>query len=405
MNLASQQVEPVITDEMIPSGFRFASDTIGIKASGKPDLTLIVADERCSAAGVYTTNLIHAASIDWNRSLPLERGMRGLVINSGNANACTGERGEKDNARMAALAASATGDVDDAFFVMSTGVIGHFLPMEKLEKGIPSVATKLAAGADPFHRAARGIMTTDQFMKVAFRTIELKSGKVRIAAMAKGAGMIGPRMATMLAVILTDAKVSSSDLKQSLAIAADASFNCISVEGHMSTNDSMVVMASGKVDVQANELKQFQHALTEACIELAKLIPTDGEGAKHLIAIDVQGAQSNDDARKIADCIANSPLVKTAITGNDPNWGRIVSAAGYAGVSFDPKQVDLELCGFKIFEAGQPTKYVAADVSREMGRSAEVKVLLTVGSGPGRAHHWTSDLTCEYVTFNSDYTT
>lgn len=389
----------------VPGGFRYAGIACGIKKSGKDDLALVIADRPCAAAGVYTTNLIHAASIDWNRGLDPSRGMRGVVVNSGNANACTGDRGVADNARLASLAAAALDDDPRAFFVMSTGVIGHFLPMEKLEAGIPKVVAELAAGEEAFLRAATGIMTTDAFRKTASKQVEFRGGTVTIAGMCKGAGMIGPKMATMLAVVTTDAAIDSAELEAELRWAADRSFNCISVEGHMSTNDSLVLLASGLVPIAADERGRFREALVELCIELATLIPKDGEGAKHLIEIRVTGAADDTDARRIAEAIANSPLVKTAITGNDPNWGRIVSAAGYAGATFDPAVTRLVLCGRLLFDAGQPTAFDAADTSAAMRDSSTVTIDLSVGNGPGEARHWTSDLTVHYVEFNSEYTT
>ena len=325
-SLASSRPNVTISDDMIPAGFRFASAPIGIKASGKPDLTLVVADGRVAAAGVYTTNLIHAASIDWNRAAPIEQGMRGLVINSGNANACTGVRGEQDNARMAALAGASVGDDPQSFFVMSTGVIGHFLPMGKLESGIPSVAKSLSAGAVAFEAAARGIMTTDQFMKVAFRSLETASGTVRIAAMAKGAGMIGPKMATMLAVVTTDAALGSAELHRALKVAADASFNCISVEGHMSTSDALVCFASGKVTLTDSEKAAFQEALTEACIELAKLIQRNAG----------VGASQHHDA------LAHSFGPGVSVAGHDSGCGLEFSQNGVdgigAGAGYQPQE-------------------------------------------------------------------
>lgn len=389
----------------LPAGFRYSGLCCGIKRSGKDDLALIVADERVASAGVYTTNLVHAASIDWNRAAPRHLGMRGVVVNSGNANACTGARGVADNARLAALAAQTLGESPEAFFVMSTGVIGHFLPMTKLEEGMPRATAALAAGQEAFRRAATAITTTDQFIKIASYSFAARRGPVSLVGMGKGAGMIGPNMATMLAIVTTDADLSHDALQADLAYAANRSFNCISVEGHMSTNDSLVVLASGRVPLDADERVAFREALTEVCIALAKQIPDDGEGATHLVELRVSGAIDDNAARQIAQTVANSPLVKTALLGNDPNWGRIVSAAGYAGVPLDPAQVSLTLHGHLIFQAGTPTAFDAKQVHETMKANRELKIELVVGQGPGHCRFWTSDLTVDYVRFNSEYTT
>ena len=217
--------------------------------------------------------------------------------------------------------------------------------------------------------------------------------------------MIGPNMATMLAIVTTDADLSHDALQADLAYAANRSFNCISVEGHMSTNDSLVVLASGRVPLDADERIAFREALTEVCIALAKQIPDDGEGATHLVELHVSGAADETAARQIAQTVANSPLVKTALLGNDPNWGRIVSAAGYAGVPLDPAQVSLTLHGHLIFQAGTPTTFDAKEVHETMKANRELKIELVVGQGPGHCRFWTSDLTVDYVRFNSEYTT
>ncbi len=246
---------------------------------------------------------------------------------------------------MAQLAASACGAGPDQALVMSTGIIGVFLPMDKITAGIRAAAARLGSDEASFLLAARGITTTDKSHKIASRMLELGGRTIRLAGMCKGAGMIGPRMATMLAVVLTDAALTVADAQASLVAAVEDSFNCISVEGHMSTNDTLLLLASGAACAQplaGADLARFQETLREVCIELAKQIPDDGEGATHLVTIDVQGTATRDDAFRIAKTVAESALVKTAIAGGDPNWGRIVSAAGYAGVPFDPARVSLE---------------------------------------------------------------
>lgn len=393
---------------MLPSGFKFSGVTSGIKPSGSPDLALIVCEQPTVAAGVYTSNLIHAANIDWNRSITPTDRFRALVVNSGNANACTGDQGIEDNRQMAAEAAGAIGCDAKQVCVLSTGIIGRHLPMERVVAGIGSANDCLGTSNEHFEAASRAILTTDKENKTAHRSFQLKDKTVNIVGMAKGAGMIGPRMATMLAVICTDAKISSTNAQIVLTVAADASFNRISVEGHMSTSDAMLLIASGagEAEIDSPECVQtFSRHLNELCVELARQIPADGEGATHLIEIRVTGAKTDADADKIARSIAASSLVKTAIAGNDPNWGRIVSAAGYCGVDIAAEDVALTLNGHPVFSAGQPLAFDARTVSHSIRDSFDTSVELVVGSGPGKAVHWTSDLTVDYVRFNSEYTT
>jgi glutamate N-acetyltransferase/amino-acid N-acetyltransferase len=257
--------------------------------------------------------------------------------------------------------------------------------------------------------AARGILTTDRSPKVGEAWSGAEPNRVlRVTGMAKGAGMIGPRMATMLAVLMTDVALTPHDAQAALAAAAEDSFNCISVEGHMSTNDTVLLLASGAATgepLAGTDLANFQTLLTELCIELAKKIPDDGEGATHLICIEVGGCQTREEADRIARAVAYSALVKTAIAGGDPNWGRIVSAAGYAGVAFDPAQVSLRLNGHLLYEHGAPAAFQAKTVSAAIKSQRETSIVLNVGPGPARCRHWTSDLTVDYVNFNALYTT
>jgi glutamate N-acetyltransferase/amino-acid N-acetyltransferase len=312
---------------------------------------------------------------------------------------------------MARAAATAVGASEQQALVMSTGVIGVFLPMDKITAGATAAAARLGSDEPSFLSAARGILTTDQGMKIASRSLSIGGREIRLAGMCKGAGMIGPNMATMLGIVTTDAALSPADAQTVLKAAVNESFNCISVEGHMSTNDTVLLLASGKAGersgfrIQGAELDQFRAALTELCIELARQIPDDGEGASHLITIDVNGARSRDDARRIAQTIANSALVKTAVAGGDPNWGRIVSAAGYAGVPFDPAGVGLVLNGHELYAAGAPVAFDAKTVSAAIKASRETSIVLTLCEGPASIRFWTSDLNVEYVRFNADYTT
>lgn len=393
----------------IPQGFRVAGVACGIKAEvGKEDLTLIVCDEVGVAAGVYTQNLVVAPSVTQNRAKTPHENFRVVVVNSGNANACTGERGDQDCREMGRLAAAAIGGTEDQALVMSTGIIGHFLPMEKVQAGITAAAKQLGTDNDAFDSAVRGITTTDKFLKTANRSISLSGKSVQVTAMGKGAGMIGPNMATMLCAVMTDAKLDAATAQSLLSDAVDKSFNCISVEGHTSTSDMVLLLASGKsnVGIESDDDRQaMQEAIDEVCIEVAKLIPSDGEGATHLVTIDVAGCRSRDEAHRIAKTVAESGLVRTAITGNDPNWGRIVSAAGYAGVTFDPANVSLKINDTLIYEAGMPVEYDEKSVSESMRDNHEVRLELTVGTGSESIRFWGSDLTVDYVTFNSEYTT
>ena len=392
-----------------PAGFRLSGVHCGVKRNpAKLDLALIVADRPAVAAGVYTQNLVHAAPVALDRQRTPGDAIRAVVVNSGNANACTGERGTSDARRMAQLAAEACGADEGQVLVLSTGVIGEFLPMDRIEAGISAAAEQLAADATSLELAARGMMTTDTVHKLAGRSVAIGGSAVQITGMAKGAAMIGPRMATMLAVLLTDAAIAPEVAQQALAGAVDESFNSISVEGHMSTNDSVLLLASGASGgepLAGKDLRAFRDALAEVCVELARAIVSDGEGATHLIVIDVEGCAARCDAHRIASTVANSPLVKTAITGGDPNWGRIVSAAGYAGVPLDAGRIDLDLNGFTLYRQGAPVAFNADEVSDSIRANRETSIVLRFGEGDARARYWTTDLTAEYVRLNAAYHT
>lgn len=394
---------------VLPRGFRVAGVHCGIKKDpAKEDLSLFVADHPVVAAGVYTQNLVFAAPVAVDRERTPSENMRVVVVNSGNANACTGEQGLHDARTMCQRAAEACGAVAEQAVVMSTGVIGVFLNMERITQGISAAATRLGTGPESLLAATRGIMTTDNGPKIAGRTLSVGGRTIQLTGVCKGAAMIGPRMATMLCLIMTDAKLSRTDAQRCLSAAVDDSFNCVSVEGHMSTNDTVLLLASGEAGGEplvGTDLARFQSALDELCIELAKMIPNDGEGSTHLITIDVRGCASRDAAYRIAKTVAESSLVKTAITGADPNWGRIVSAAGYAGVPFDPRGVQLVVNGHLLFREGSPVAFDAKTVSAAMRDSRETQVDLSFSEGTSSLRFWTSDLTVDYVRFNSEYTT
>lgn len=393
----------------VPQGFKLAGVHCGIKKNpAKEDLTLIVCPAGAVAAGVYTQNLVYAAPVALDRQRTPSADIRVVVVNSGNANACTGERGMRDAQEMARLAAVAVGAEEQQALVMSTGVIGVFLPMEKVAAGALTAAGRLGNDEEAFLSAARGILTTDKGMKVAGREIEIRGQIIRLTGMCKGAGMIGPNMATLLAVVMTDAALVPADAQAALQAAADESFNCISVEGHMSTNDTMLLLASAgatSVPLVGQDLEKFRCALRDVSIDLARQIPDDGEGSGHLISVHIAGCRTRGEARQIAQAVANSALVKTAIAGGDPNWGRIVSAAGYAGVPFDPAGVDLSVNGHKLYERGSPVAFDAKTVSTSIRETRETSIDLTLREGPAEIRFWTSDLNVNYVRFNADYTT
>jgi glutamate N-acetyltransferase/amino-acid N-acetyltransferase len=393
----------------IPHGFRLAGMYCGVKRDkSRNDLALIVSDRPATAAGVYTSNLVCAAPVTLDRSRTPSERMRAVVVNSGNANACTGERGLRDAAEMARLAAEACGAQPDEALVLSTGVIGEFLPLDKIGPGIQAVARLLGSDEAALLAAARGMMTTDTVEKLSSRTLSLGGRTVQITGMCKGAAMIGPNMATMLGVIMTDAPLAPADAQAMLKAAVDQSFNCVSVEGHMSTNDTVLLLANGAAGgdrLTGKDLQAFAQALDEVCAELARAIPADGEGATHLITLEIAGCATRADAMQIAKTVANSALVKTAIHGADPNWGRIVSAAGYAGVPFQPGGVSLHVNGFQLYQSGAPVKFDAQTVSQSIANQRETLVQLQFSEGSAKLRFWTSDLTAEYVRLNADYHT
>lgn len=381
----------------------------GIKRNpDKLDVSLIVSDQPATAAGVFTQNLVFAAPVKLDRARTPSANIRAVVINSGNANACTGDCGDRDAAHMAELAAAACGANGEQVLVMSTGIIGEFLPMEKIAAGIAAAAARLAADEESLIAAARGMLTTDTRHKLASRVVPSGGRAVRITGMAKGAAMIGPRMATMLGLILTDAPLTPAAAQQALSAAVANSFNCISVDGHMSTNDTVLLLANGAAGgepLSGDDLTQFRQALDQVCTELAKAIPADGEGATHLVTIDVRGCKTREAAHRIAKTIAESPLVKTAVAGADPNWGRIVSAAGYSGVAFDPAGVTLEVNGNRLYQAGSPVAFDAKRVSQSIRDQYETLIEIDFSEGAAAVRFWTTDLTAEYVRLNADYHT
>ena len=388
----------------IPCGFSLAGVHCGIKKNpAKEDLTLVLIDRPATAAGVYTQNKFPAAPVQLDRDRTPSAGIRAVVVNSGNANACTGQRGMEDAMTMCRDVASACSVDPESVLVMSTGVIGNFLPMDAIESGITAVKNLLGNDDEAIRSAARGILTTDSCTKTVHRQWKGAS----LFGIAKGAAMIGPRMATMLSMILTDVQIEPAAAQRLLSAAVEESFHCIHVDGHTSTNDTVLLLASGasNVAVTAETEDDFGKLLTEACSTLARSIPADGEGATHLITIHVRGCGTRDDARKIAHTVADSPLVKTAIAGADPNWGRIVSAAGYADVPFDPAGLELRVNGHLLFAELRPTDFAESEISASIQSAKEVVIDLNFSEGDADARFWTTDLTTEYVRLNADYRT
>ncbi len=393
----------------IPKGFVLAGVHSRIKQDPtKPDVVLFMSETPATGAGVYTQNRICAAPVALDRQRTPSGSIRAIVANSGNANACTGQRGMADAKRMAEMAAALCQAEPQQVLVLSTGIIGEFLPMDKIEQGISAAFVKLGATEACLMSAARGLMTTDLSHKLAGRRVKIGGKTVRIVGMAKGSGMIGPNMATMLCVVLTDAALEPEQAQQLLQSVANETFNCVTVEGHTSTNDTMLMLANGAAVDQppaGADWDTFAAAVKEVCEELARAIAADGEGAGHLVTIDVTGCRNRDDANAIARTIANSPLVKTAIAGADPNWGRIVSAAGYAGVAFNPDGLCLKLNGTLLYENGAPVAFDAEAVSRSMREEHEIHVDLSLSEGAASSRFWTCDLTAEYIRINADYHT
>jgi glutamate N-acetyltransferase/amino-acid N-acetyltransferase len=409
----------------LPTGYRAAGVYSGVKRSdAKLDLSLVVSDRPAVAAGVYTKNLVCAAPVKIDRERTPSDSIRVVAINAGVANACTGDQGDADARQMAAWAAEACGAKAEQALVMSTGVIGAMLPMEKIQAGIRAAADKLGDDAQSLENAARGIMTTDTRPKICGREVTIGGLATRVTGIAKGAAMIGPNMATMLSLVMTDAALRKQDAQSALVDAMEESFHCISVDGHMSTNDTVILLANGAAGAHVGEslrdshsrlgetrplegkaLEDFRTTLFEVCEDLAQSIPADGEGATHLITVEVHGCRSRADALQIGKTIADSPLVKTAIAGADPNWGRIVSAAGYAGVHFDPSKVTLYLNGLLLYERGAPVDFNADSVAKSIAADRDTSIVLILEEGKACARFWTTDLTAEYVRLNADYHT
>lgn len=389
----------IVADLQHVTGFQAGGVSIGLRKSGRPDFAMIVSDTDCTLAAVFTTNQVKAAPVLYNMERLQHNAsrIRAVVTNAANANACTGEQGLMNSRQTAAWVAAELGIEPEQVLVQSTGVIGVQLPMEKFASGIPSAAAALDEGG--WAAAAHAIMTTDTRPKAVSR----QCSGYTITAIAKGSGMIAPNMATMLAMIVTDAHISQPTLQTTLSRVNQVSFNCISVDGDTSTNDTVLLLANGASGVEP-DLAEFEAALTEVCTELAHMIVRDGEGATKFITITVSDAPDDSSAHAIANTIATSPLVKTAFYGSDANWGRIVAAAGRAGVALDPTAFQLWFDALQVVANGTPTDYQEAEAAAIFAQE-EITVHLVVGAGQGQATVWTCDFSHEYVSINADYRT
>jgi glutamate N-acetyltransferase/amino-acid N-acetyltransferase len=387
----------------LPSGYRWGGISCGIRGTeDRGDLAIALSDRPAAVAGAFTQNRVRAAPVWLSESRTPQSQGRGVIVCAGNANACTGEQGHRDALEMADQAARAAGVASETMLVCSTGVIGRPLPMDRIVPGIQRLLPKATATPEGVEAFSRAILTTDTGPKVVVREYE----GVRFLGIAKGAAMIGPNMATMLAFVFSDAGIVPSELNPMVKRAAARTFNCVRVEGHTSTNDTLLAFANGTEPVQSGEaLARFAAGLEAVCAELAQKIAADAEGASHMVTIDVEGCRDDADAYKIACAVADSPLCKTAIFGADPNWGRFVSAAGYAGVPFAEGDLSLWLGGICLYEQGKPLPFEAATASGYLRKNREVHLRLRLNQGTGRATVWTCDLTYDYVKLNADYTT
>lgn len=400
-----------LPEAALPRGYRFAATACGLKKTGALDLAVLSSDATASAAAVFTQNLVTAAPVVvCKKHLAASGGrMRGVVVNAGNANCATGAAGQLAADRTVAEAAERLLCRPEELFVCSTGVIGVALPVEKILRALPNLARNRRASARSFAEFSLAICTTDTRPKTAAASLRIAGKRVHIAGCAKGAGMIHPNMATTLAFVVTDAAIAPPLLQRTLRDVASRTFNAISIDGDTSTNDTLLVLANGAAEappIRASTAahRAFRKALEEVCRSLALQIVADGEGAQRVIAIEVRGAKSEAAARRIAETIATSPLVKTAFAGGDPNWGRIFAAAGRSGVRFDPGLVEITMAGIPVLRRGQPLPFNERAASNRL-LGEQVSIVFHLHAGPARARYYTCDLTAEYVRINASYRT
>ena len=399
------------SEAALPHGFRFAATACGLKKTGALDLAIFSSDVPASAAAVFTQNLVVAAPVTLSKKhLQLSSGtMRAVVVNAGNANCATGEQGEAASRRTVEETARHLRVQPQEVFVCSTGVIGVQLPVEKILRALPSLSRNRRSSARSFAELSLAICTTDTRPKTAAASFKMAGKRIHLVGCAKGAGMIHPNMATMLAFVASDAAISPVLLQKTLNDVTRRTFNAISVDGDTSTNDTLLVLANGEaggplIKKGSKAHRAFTGALEEVCRSLALQIVADGEGAQRVIEIEVRHAKNEAAARRIAETIATSPLVKTAFAGGDPNWGRIFAAAGRSGVKFDTALVDIQMAGIPVLRRGQPLDFNERTASNKL-LAEHVPLIVDLHAGDARARYWTCDFTAEYVRVNASYRT
>ena len=390
-----------------PQGFKAAGVRAGIKKNGNLDVAVIHTEREATVAGVFTKNLVAAAPVQVSKKVVATGTAHAIVANAGCANACTGEQGMRDAERMAEITAGELGCNADDVIVASTGLIGSNLPMDKMESGIKAAVQHLSREGSV--NAGNAIVTTDTYSKACATEVQIDGVEVRFGAIAKGSGMIRPDMATMLCFITTDADIDAKLLQDALREATEVSFNCMSVDGDMSTNDSLVVLANGaagnkKIVERGDDYKIFAETLKTICIELAKRIAADGEGATKFLTINVTGAETFADAKQVGMAVANSPLCKTMFFGEDPNVGRVICAVGYSGVQIDPEKVVIKFGGVPVYSDGLVLKF-DEDAVKKIMQEHDIVVDIELNRGDETASIYSSDLSFAYVKINADYTT
>jgi glutamate N-acetyltransferase / amino-acid N-acetyltransferase len=391
---------------MLPKGFLFSTSEAAIKKPGRKDLGLIYSQAEANMAGAFTTNRVKAAPVMFDMKRIRSGKGRAIIVNSGNANACTGKRGVADARLMTDLVASGLRITPQTVYICSTGVIGTPMPMDRIQAKIPELIA--GVGRDSLDDIARAIMTTDTFPKIVQKRVKVGGRAGSIAGICKGAGMICPHMATMLCFVMTDIAVSQKTLAKTLRDAVKLSFNRLTIDGDMSTNDTVLVMANGvlgnpEITEKSASFSGFKRALSDILYELSRMIARDGEGATKLIEITVKGAKNERDAEKAVFAVANSNLVKTAIYGNDANWGRIMAALGYSGADIREEKVDISFGKVKVVRKGLTT-----GKDREAGsvlKGKQVGILIDLHIGKASAQVLTCDMTEEYIRINADYRT
>ena len=391
-----------------PKGFRAAGIHCGLKKTDAPDIALVLSDVPAAVAGVYTTNLVKGHSLQRTIDLVNRTGLtRGVLINSGNANACVGRAGYTDADEAAGKTASLIGCSSGEILTCSTGVIGQRLNMDAILKGIPLLVSSLSSSQEAGHAAEHAMMTTDLVPKESTATIEVGSKKITISGMAKGSGMIHPNLATMIAVVTTDARIDAPLLQETLRNAVSHTFNRVSVDGDTSVCDTLLLLANGmsgadEIKAGSAEYDLFSDALTKICTDLSRMIARDGEGATKLVEVEVTGAASAEDAYRIVLSVCRSPLCKTAIFGEDANWGRILTAAGYSGASFDPEKVDISIGDLPVCVNGTALDFDET-AAKKILKKVEVLISIALHEGEYQDRMWTCDFSYDYVKINGSY--